>query len=56
MRHKWAKGGKGWWYCERCGLTREKHFGMPYIYYFDSIRESREYIKAPPCTPKEKKL
>jgi hypothetical protein len=46
-RHKWRKGGKGWWECINCGITKEKHFGMPPIYFMDKIRDG--VYKAPPC-------
>jgi len=44
-KHKWEKGGKGWYKCLNCGLIKEKHFGLPWLYYNGSC----EYIKAPPC-------
>ena len=55
MRHKWKLGGKGWGECTKCGLIREKHYGMPYIYYMDTIYKTKEYLgKAPQCSSKDK--
>ena len=50
--HKWKIGGKGWWNCTKCGLIREKHYGMPYVYYMDMLTECKAYYdKAPDCPP-----
>ena len=49
MKHKWKSGGKGWWNCINCGLIREKHYGMPYIYYMEMLVETKIYDKVPDC-------
>ena len=50
VRHKWQKHD-GWDQCIECGLIREKHFGMPWMYYYDHSfgGEETTFIKAPEC-------
>ena len=47
-RHKWRNGGKGWWECTKCGLTKEKYFGISPIYY--STCGNELYPKATKCS------
>ena len=49
-RHKWRQGGKGWYECVNCGLIKEKHFGFPWTYYYETLTGQTKYMdKAPPC-------